>query len=645
MYFKVSYDQEFDDLYMHLKSKYPAQLFDLDGIGKQLDMHQFAKSFYGMDKVAADVSIDANANVAGKDCITYNFEMPKPFHKLNSYFLLWKKLRELYGLEKANAIIEMQLTGDIYINDFWDIGRPYCFNFSTYDIALCGLPMGDRVKPVPPKSLYSFVRQVEQFTVYAANSTLGATGLADLLIVMAWYVDRMGDPYREKQGEPHYSFNNGTDADDYVREVLSSLVYTLNWQFRGNQSPFTNISLYDAEFLKELVPAYLINGVAPQIATVMHLQREFMSIMNQELSRSPLTFPVTTACFAVDEQGTILDEAFLAEVSQANLKFGFINIYCGKSSTLSSCCRLRSDSKSEYFNSFGAGSTKIGSLGVVTINLPRAAYTAMDMDANGFGDAGENFTDLVDKLVEAAACVNHAKRMIIQRRVERGNLPLYTLGHMDLKRQYSTCGIIGLYEAMEIIGDDLAKYQDRAISLLLHINSENERNAEQYHFPHNVEQVPAENSSICLTNKDRLMGIDLGVPYYSNQFLPLTKNVSMLKRIHVQGLLDKHFSGGAICHVNVDERLEDATKLADLIRYCAKQGVVYWAVNYALGLCPKHGMTVVKHEGTEALCPTCGEKMETFTRVVGFLTNTKNWHKVRRENDWPNRQFYNGLEE
>ncbi len=130
MYIKLSYDQEFDDLYMHLRSKYPKELFDLDGIGKQLDMHQFAKSFYGMSNTAADVSIDANANVAAKDVITYNFEMPKPFHKLNSYYLLWKKLRDLHDLETANAIIEMQLVGDIYINDFWDIGRPYCFNFS-----------------------------------------------------------------------------------------------------------------------------------------------------------------------------------------------------------------------------------------------------------------------------------------------------------------------------------------------------------------------------------------------------------------------------------------------------------------------------------------------------------------------------------
>ncbi len=149
-----------------------------------------------------------------------------------------------------------------------------------------------------PKSLYSFVRQVEQFTVYAANSTLGATGLADLLIVMAWFVDKI----KKDQADHHYAFLNQEEAWVYVEEVLSSFIYTLNWQFRGNQSPFTNVSLYDHKFLEELVPHYQIDGEAPNIETVWQLQKLFMEIMNEELRRAPLTFPVTTACFAVDAE-------------------------------------------------------------------------------------------------------------------------------------------------------------------------------------------------------------------------------------------------------------------------------------------------------------------------------------------------------
>ena len=130
MYIKTTYDENFDDLMMHLKSKYSQKLFDLDGIGKQLDMSAFSKNFFS-SKVTSDASIDANANVDDVSVIAYNTELPKPYLKLNSYYILWKELKRLYGQEVANNIVEMQLTGDIYIHDFHGVasGQPYCFNY------------------------------------------------------------------------------------------------------------------------------------------------------------------------------------------------------------------------------------------------------------------------------------------------------------------------------------------------------------------------------------------------------------------------------------------------------------------------------------------------------------------------------------
>ena len=122
MYIKVEYEQEFDDLYMYLRSKYPQKLFDLDGIGEQTDMSKFSKKFFA-SKVTADASIDANANVDDVSVIAYHTELPKPFFRLNSYYMLWKELKKLYNLETANNIIERQLVGDIYINDFHGVWR------------------------------------------------------------------------------------------------------------------------------------------------------------------------------------------------------------------------------------------------------------------------------------------------------------------------------------------------------------------------------------------------------------------------------------------------------------------------------------------------------------------------------------------
>lgn len=629
MYLKVSYDQQFDDLMMYLRSKYPEKLFDLDGIGKQTDMCQFSKDFFAV-KTTADVSVDANANVEDMSVITYNTELPKPFFKLNSYYILWKYMKKLYGHETANKVVEMQLTGDIYINDFHGIaaGSPYCFNYSTYDIMLLGLPMVKKIKSTAPQYLYSFKSQLEQFVVIASNSTLGATGLADLLIIMSYYVKNI----LTTKKDAHFTLESEDDCWKYVRENLVSFIYTINQPMRANQSPFTNVSVYDKEFLESLCPSYIFpDGSTPDIELVQQLQILFMDIMNEEMRRTPITFPVTTACFSVDDEGNILDEAFVGLIAEKNLEYGFINLYCGKSSTLSSCCRLRSETDNEYFNSFGSGSSKIGSLGVCTINLPRLAskYIA----------GGPEFNKALADLVEVCAKVNHTKRHVIKSRIENGNLPLYSLGYMDLSKQYSTVGVNGLNEACEMLGYNILEEegQQLVLSILDTINGSNEYWQKRYKTPHNCEQIPGENSSIKLADKDRLLGYNTGYDIYSNQFIPLTTGADLLDRICLQGMFDKHFSGGAICHLNVEERITDPGLLVDLIKTCTKMGVVYFAVNYLIQRCENDHMTV----GSNSTCPMCGAGIkDQLTRVVGFLTSVKNWHKVRREQDFPNRQFY-----
>lgn len=132
MYIKVSWDEDFDSLMMHLFSKYGRQLFTIDGIGDQMDLNKFSKTFFSKDtKTAADVSVDSNANVTAKTSVEYNFELAKPLKKYNSYFLLWKELRKEFGHEFANKAIESQLIGDIYINDFTDVALPYSYHPGT----------------------------------------------------------------------------------------------------------------------------------------------------------------------------------------------------------------------------------------------------------------------------------------------------------------------------------------------------------------------------------------------------------------------------------------------------------------------------------------------------------------------------------
>lgn len=342
MQISLTFEKEFDELLERLHQKYPQELFDMDGIGRQLDAPRFSEQFLA-SKVTADASIDANANVDDTSVIVHNTEVPKPLYKLNSYYVLWKELKRQFGLEVANQIIEMQINGAIYIHDVWGLGQgmSYCFNYSTYDIMTKGLPMIKKIRSLPPKYLCAFKSQVEQFLIIASNSTLGATGLADLLIVMSYYVrnilesghdagfyfdgwfseeekklieddlaqipvstpdgsrdeliNQMTKHINEKLGKtrPHNEKWFRANVEKYIRENLVSLIYTLNQPLRGNQSSFTNLSLYDRPFLESLQEDYIFpDGRTFDIELVQKLQEIYIDAMNVEKERTAITFPV-----------------------------------------------------------------------------------------------------------------------------------------------------------------------------------------------------------------------------------------------------------------------------------------------------------------------------------------------------------------
>lgn len=768
---ELSYDKEFSDLLNNLKDKYGAAIFELEGIGSQLDLNKFSKEFFGT-KVTADTSIDANANVGDSTVVSYSVELTKPYEKLNSLYLLWKEMRRLYHTDIANKIIEMHISGDIYIHDLHSVNKPYCFNYSTYDIMNKGLPMITKIKSVEPKHLYSFKSQLEQFVVIASNSTLGATGIADVLIVMSYYVKNI----LASLEDAHFTFKDETAVWTYVKETITSLVYTLNQPFRGgiqcvtesteiltpngfkkytelsvgdmvatfdiesqtinyqpiiklnvskykgeihcygNQhvtpnhrvllshggkyifeyseniayelvgiphirksiiedpsyliynvmktcmqydgvvwcpttdagvvvfrnnndvfisgnSAFTNVSVFDKSFLEDLSLMYIFpDGSSPDAEIVKRLQDIYVDVMNEILERTSATFPVTTAACAIDDERMFKNPDDVKHFIQQNLQFGFMNFYSGKSTTLSSCCRLRSDMESiGYSNSIGGSSTKIGSVGVTTINMYRLAVRVN-------GDVNK-FIELLKHTVGAAARVNHARRTIIRKKSERGFAPLYTHEFISLDKQFSTCGINGFYEAMCALGIDITSDDglQQAINIIDVVNVENKKYDKAFGYSHNCEQVPAESASVKIAQKDRLLGYNKEYELYSNQFIPLTASADILERIKIQGALDNHFSGGSILHLNFDQRIDDVDKIYNILQDAVLQGVVYMAINYVLNECENGHMSV----GNMDICPVCGgELCNKFSRVVGFLSNVKNWNKVRRTFDFPNRKFY-----
>lgn len=782
MYIPINYEKEFDELWNRLKEKYPAEIFNLEGIGKQLDLCDFSKTFFKSANVA-DNSADANSNVDDLTVVAYENELPKPWTRLNSLYLLWKYGKKLFGIEWANEAIEKEIAGEYYINDLSNVNKPYCYNFSTLDVMTKGLPFVRKIQSKPPKHLSSFVGQLIHFTSYASNQIMGAVGLADLLIVLSYYVRK---ELEENPGLEDYIWRQ-------VKQEIQSLIYSCNQPFRGGlQSGFYNISIYDDEFLDSLIPNYIFpDGRYPDKELVKKLQDVYLDLMNETMDISPITFPVTTACFCVDENKNIKDEKFLEYIAKKNLKWAFINIYAGETSTLSSCCyskdtqvlikndetgylyikdfeelkdynekysifsdgewvkgelvilpnrpmfqvtlvngatmkltdnhrnnciegekitkelsiddyimvslylsgnimqfkntnemlikdgnyylkvksiepinykddvycfsidknfddkftlangihnyncRLRSKKNNEYLgytNSFGGASTQIGSFGVVTLNLPHLALLS-----NGNEDV---FFEKLKENVHFSIKLNHIKRYILQKRIGIGALPLYIYGFMDIKKQYATTGVNGLYECIRFLGKDILKEdgQELCKKILQTINGVNEEADKEYKYAHNLEQTPSENSAIKLAHKDQILGLQKEFELYSNQFIPLIVTANLLDRIRLQGMFDGEFSGGSIMHVGCDMRVENYENLMKMIKATVKAGVVYHAINYNLQKCEDGHMTV----GNNANCSVCGKPItDNYVRVVGFIVNTKNFHKVRREVDYPNRQLYN----
>lgn len=371
----------------------------------------------------------------------------------------------------------------------------------------------------------------------------------------------------------------------------------------------TNLAIFDDVFLDRLCNEYLFpDGSQPNKETVKLLQKMYVDLHNETLRITPFTFPVVTACFAVDDDRNIIDKDFLNFVAENNLEFGFMNIYAGKTSTLSSCCRLRSDTDKMYVNSFGSGGTKIGSCSVTTLNLPRISYTVNNK---------EEFIDTLKKRVELIAKINYVKRYIVDKRIKSGNLPLYTLGFMELDRQYLTCGINGVNEAVEILGYDVLtkegqKFVEEILTTVNDVNSKMEKEFGEG-IMLNCEQTPSENSAIKLATADRILGYNDKYDLYSNQFIPLITKADLLDRVKLQGMFDNLMTGGAICHLNVDTEIKDKQLIIDLINMAVKMGVVYHAINYNIQECSKGHISVGKGDTCH-----CGAKIvNNYTRTVG----------------------------
>ena len=643
--YSQSYKDEFRELMLHLEDKYGTDFMNISGIGNQLDTNAFAKNFFKTEKNTADLSVDSNSNVSLKNIIVFDEELVKPLKLIYSYYRLWKGLNKRYGIEYANMAIEKQLSGEIYINDFqgFSTNKYYCYNYSTLDTALNGIPKGiDSEESQSTKYLNTFFEHLQLFCVHAGSSSLGAVGLADLLLTVSIYADRI----LTTQSDQHVNFKTQEDCWTYIKEKLTNFVYFLNQPNRLIQSLFSNVSIYDSEFLDSLIEHYAFEyedtAYRAKKETVIRIQDIFLDIINEIMSRRLITFPVITACFSLDESREIQDKEFLDKMIKANEKYCIINFYGGKTTSLSSCCRLRSDKTNTYFSTLSGAGTKIGSLGVCTLNLPRLAYLSN-------GDINEFYKNIEEDTVLAQR-INNVKRNILKSAIKKRMIPVYNLGYVLINTQYSTLGINGLYESLEILGHNIATDSglEFAGDLLDKLNAWNDQIGDELKAPVNLEQIPAENVSVKLSKKDRLLGYNDKYELYSNQFIPLTYTgvgSDLLTKIRIQGALDKKLSGGSILHININETNVPNETFKKIVESTFRSGTIYFAFNKLISICGNCGEVFtsnkVDFDNMYVECPKCeSTNVEHALRIVGFIRKFSSYSKERREES-SKRKFYN----
>jgi hypothetical protein len=198
MKINITFDKEFDALWDELQEKYPKELFDMDGVGKQLDLSQFSKNFFSTKTTTADASIDANANVDDMSVIAYSIELKKPYEKLNSYYMLWKELKRWNGTETANKIIEMQLNGDIYIHDFHGVGGG--LSYSYYGKTVVVVRDNGKVKYMTMMELFDQYR--DRVTVLPGRETIDLTKENVEVLDKGGHFTKLQHVLRHKTNEP-----------------------------------------------------------------------------------------------------------------------------------------------------------------------------------------------------------------------------------------------------------------------------------------------------------------------------------------------------------------------------------------------------------------------------------------------------------
>ena len=365
-----------------------------------------------------------------------------------------------------------------------------------------------------------------------------------------------------------------------------------------------------------------------------------MDVVSDIREENMFTYPVLTYSLYYKD-GKFQDEDFAKWCSNHNIKWSDSNFFVSDNiGVLSNCCRLLSDTNKldAFINSIGGTALSVGSCRVSTVNLVRIAY---ESKLNK-----KKYLEILKSRVLLNCKALTSMRHILKRNIEKGLLPNYQDGAVELDKQFCTIGGIGVYEVMDMFGlintDEFGNksYSDEAIEFTTQIlDTINEvKDSFPCDFSFNLEFIPAENCAGVMCTADNLLYEQNKYFIYSNQWIPLMEPCTIQEKCKLGSLFDKKCGGGCIAHIDIESRFPNEETAWDMLNYVASQGVMYFAFTTKISVC-KHKHAFI---GSKT-CPKCGEPIaDTYARVVGFYTPVSSYQRIRKQ-EFNKRKWYGVL--
>jgi len=561
-----------------------------------------------------------------------NSNMAYSLQGLNNY--VSSETSKVYWLNKIYTpeVREAHVSGDFHLHDLGLLSA-YCVGWDLRDLLVSGFQgASGKAESRPARHFRAALGQIVNFFYTLQGEAAGAQAFSNIDTLLAPFIRYDGLDYAE------------------VKQALQEFIFNLNVATRvGFQTPFTNVTL-DLQAPRLLRDEAVIIGGQLQPETYGEFQREmdlfneaFLAVLAEGDAKGRVfTFPIPTYNITEDFDW---DASGLARLWEATARYGipyfanFINADISPEDARSMCCRWRLDRRSleqRGGGRFGANPLT-GSIGVVTINMPRLGYLA---------SSEEDFLGRLDRLLETARTSLETKRRVLERFTDQGLYPytkFYLRGVKERFGQYwhnpfATIGLVGMNEAcLNLFGSDIASDEGIRFAgrVLDHMRERLQDFQQLTGHLYNLEATPAEGTAYRLARLDRERFPDLRMtgeataePFYTNSTqLPVNHTDDIFRVLDLQDSLQARYTGGTVQHVFLGEAVPNPESVKRFVRkVCEHYRLPYFTLSPTFSICPQHGYL----RGEVRACPECGGQTEVYSRVVGYLRPIHQWNSGKQ---------------